>query len=359
MRVIFKTSYNQDIKLFKHNGYIFWYTLLIAGVISAPLFVDIFYIGELALIFIYAIAALSLMVLIGYTGLPSFGHAGFMAIGAFSQAYFINNGMPFLFAFLLCGAIGVIVGSLVAIPLRKMSGIYFAVATLAFAIIIENIFKQWKSFTGGIQGTPIRGIDLFGYEVVEEWQFYYICLATLIILIIFVLNLLRSHTGRAFIAIRDSEISSVCMGINVAKFKIISFGISGGIICLAGALFAHKISYITPEMFNFLLSIQILMMVVIGGLGSIHGAILGALFLGMLPQILAIAKDYLPATVGRTVGMLEFGTIGLLLIIFILFEPNGLYGRWKKIKLYLDMFPMYRKSTFKKQKTYLKTERLH
>jgi len=358
MRFIFKTEYNQDIKLFPHSGYVFWYTLLIVAVFAAPLALDVFLVGELTQIFIYAIAALSLMVLMGYTGLPSFGHAGFMAIGAFTHAYLVNSGVPFLIAFPAVGALCGIIGVLLAIPLRKTTGIYFAIATLAFAIIIENLFKEWTSFTGGIPGVPVKNVNLFGYELVNEWQFYYLCLITLVMVVLAVINLLRSHTGRALVATRDSEISAVCMGVNIDKIKVIAFGVSGVIIGLAGALFAHKMTHITPEIFTMLLSIQIVMMVVIGGLGSVHGAIFGAIALGVLPVIIAIVRDFLPSAVAQRVGLMELGIIGIILILFILFEPNGLYGRWLKIKLFMDMFPMYRRATFKRQKTYLKTERV-
>ena len=358
MRFIFKTNYNQDIILFKHGGYVFWYTVLIAATLVAPLLLDEFILGELALIFIYAIAALSLMVLIGYTGLPSFGHAGFMAIGAFTQAYLVNCGVPFLVAFLVTGVLCGIIGCLLAMPLRKTTGIYFAIGTLAFAIIVENTFKVWTSFTGGIAGTPVNKVVLFGYEFVEAWQFYYLCLIILMLVLFSLLNLLRSHTGRALVATRDSEISALCMGININKIKVIAFGISGVIIGLAGALFAHKMTYITPEIFSFLISIQIVMMVVIGGLGSLHGAVFGAIFLGFMPTFIAVVRDFLPSGIAQKVGLMELGIIGIILILFILFEPNGLYGRWLKIKLFLDMFPMYRKATYKRQKTYLKTERV-
>lgn len=358
MRFVFKTEYNQDIKLFKHSGYVFWYTLLIIAVFTAPLVLNVFMIGELSQVFIYVIAALSLMVLMGYAGLPSFGHAGFMAIGAFTQAYLVNRGVPFLVAFPMVGILCGIIGVILAIPLRKTTGIYFAIGTLAFAIIIENTFKVWNSFTGGITGVPVNYVSLFGHELTKEWEFYYLCLITMVLVILCVLNLVRSHTGRALVAHRDSEVSALCMGINIDKIKLIAFGISGVIIGIAGALFAHKMTYITPEIFSMLLSIQIVMMVVIGGLGSVHGAVFGAIALGLLPIFISIVRDFLPSAVAQNVGLMELGIIGVILVLFILFEPNGLYGRWLKIKLFLDMFPMYRKATFKKQKTYLKTERV-
>ncbi len=357
MRIIFKTHYNQDIKLFKHSGYLFWYSLLIISVLIAPLVLEEFYIGEMAFIFIYAIAGLGLMIPVGFTGLPSLGHAAFMAIGSYAHAWFISNDYPFFVSLILSGIISSVIGGLVAIPLKRMTGIYFAIATLAFAIIVEEVIVHWESVTGGLAGMAVDYPILFGFELGETWQFYFLCLAILVIVLFGTINLMRSPTGRAFIAIRDSEISAESMGIHLATYKIKSFAISGLFTGFAGALFAHRLAYLAPDAFNFLLSIQLLMMVVVGGLGTIHGAIFGAIFVGLLPQGIAIAKDYLPPVIGEFPG-LEPGLFGILLVLFIIFEPQGLYGRWMKFKLFFEMFPLYRKATFKRQKTYLKTERV-
>ncbi len=357
MRIIFKTSYLQDIKLLKHSGYIFWYGILLVAILLAPTVLEEFYIGEIAFIFIYAIAGLGLMIPVGFTGLPSLGHAAFMAIGAYAHGYFLSKGYPFILSMSLAGIIGGGIGGLIAVPLKRMTGIYFAIATLAFAIIVEETIVHWKSVTGGLGGMSVDAPVLFGFELAETWHFYYICLAVLFFVLYCTLNLTRSPSGRAFVAIRDSEISAESMGINLSIYKIKSFAISGCFTGLAGALFAHRLAFLAPDAFNFLLSVQLLMMVVIGGLGTVHGAIFGAIFVGLLPQVIAIGKDYLPPTIGEFPG-LEPGLFGIIMVLFIIFEPMGLYGRWLKFKLYLEMFPLYRKATFKRQKTYLKTERV-
>ena len=357
MRIVFKTSYLQDIKLVKHSGYVFWYGILLAAVLAAPAVLDEFYIGEMAFIYIYAIAGLGLMIPVGFTGLPSLGHAAFMAIGAYAHGYFLSRGFPFFISIALAGLLGFSVGALITIPLKRMTGIYFAIASLAFAIIVEEIIAHWKSVTGGLGGMSIDMPVIFGFELESTWQFYFLCLAVLLVVLYGTINLIRSPSGRAFVAIRDSEISAESMGINLSIYKIKSFAISGCFTGLAGALFAHRLYFLTPDTFNFLLSIQLLMMVVVGGLGTVHGAIFGAVFVGLLPQAIAIAKDYLPPSIGEFPG-LEPGLFGIIMVLFIIFEPMGLYGRWLKLKLYLQMFPLYRKATFKRQKTYLKTERV-
>lgn len=357
MRTIFKTNYKQDIKLLKHQGYVFWYVLLFVAIILSPVFLSDFYVGELSFIFIYAIASLGLMIMLGFTGLPSFGHVAFFAIGGYAQAIFLDSGVPFLISFILAGTIGAAVGGLIAVPLKRMTGIYFGIATLVFSLFVSEVAVLWKSLTNGLDGMSVGPPSLFGYELVENWQFYYLCLFVLLIVLFNTLNLLRSPTGRAFIAVRDSEVSAESMGINLGKHKIMSIAISGGFTGLAGALYAHKLSFIAPDAFSWMISIHLLIAVVVGGLGTVHGAIFGAVFIALLPQAIGIAKDYLPHSIGEFPG-LEPGIFGLILVLFLIFEPFGMYGRWLKLKLYLEMFPLYRKATFKKQKSYLKTERV-
>ncbi len=357
MRILFKTSYNDDIRLMKHGGYLFWYALLLIAAFSAPLVLDDFYIGELALVVIFAIAGLGLMVLVGYSGQVSLGHAAFLAIGAYTNALLIQAGTPFLIAFPVAGVVTALSGALISLPANRMTGLYLAIATLAFAIIVEQILVRWESVTGGFQGVAVDAPDLFGYQLWNPWEFYLLCLVVLILVILGVLNILRSPTGRAMVAIRDSEVSAQSMGVNIAKYKTVAFSISAGITGLAGALMGHKFNYLSPDTFNIIISVQLLLMVVVGGLGSVHGAIYGAIFVGALPQFLALARDILPPAIAQTPG-LEPGIFGLIMVLFILFEPLGLYGRWRKIKLYFDIFPLYRKATFKRQKAYLKTERM-
>ena len=172
-----------------------------------------------------------------------------------------------------------------------------------------------------------------------------------------VLNLLRSPTGRAFVAIRDSEISAQSMGIHLARYKTLSFALSAALAGIGGALYAHKLRFISPDQFGILQSIDLVLMIVVGGLGSVHGAFLGAIFLITMPQVIALAKDWLPPAIGQAPGLQ--GTVyGLVLIAFVLFEPLGLYGRWVKLRTWFQLFPFYRRGLFRRQKSFLKSDRL-
>jgi branched-chain amino acid transport system permease protein len=357
VRILFKTSYLDDIRLLKHSGYTRWYGILIACVLIAPLVLGEFYVGELSQVFVLAIAGIGLMLLIGYTGLASLGHGAFMAIGAYTNTYLITHGVPFLIALPVAGIVAAAAGIIVAVPANRMTGIYLAIATLAFSQIVEQVVVRWESVTRGFQGMPVPAPEILGHPLSRAWEFYYLCLAVLVLVVIGAINVTRSPTGRAMVAIRDSEISAQSLGVNLLYYKTIAFALSAFITGLAGALLGHKLKFISPDAFNIILSIQLLLMVVVGGLGSIHGAIYGAIFVGGLPQAIALMRDYLPGTIARTPG-LEPGLFGLVMILIVLFEPLGIYGRWLKIKAYFDYFPLYRRATFKRQRSYLKTERV-
>lgn len=357
MRFIFKTDYDQDIRLFKHGGAVFWYSLLIVVLLAAPLVLDRYLMSQATFVFIYGIAGIGLMLLSGYTGQISLGHAAFFAVGSYTEAILLSKGVPFLISLpisgLLAGAVGIVIG----LPALRLAGIYLAIATLAFAFIVEEILARWESVTNGTLGMLVEPITIFGVELFREWHLYYVCLAVLVLVVLGAVNLLRSPTGRAMIAIRDSEIAAQSMGVNLAKYKTIAFAISAAVTGLAGALYAHRLGYISPEAYTILLSVEFLLLIVVGGLGSIHGAIFGAVFVIVLPQAVSMLKGYMPDEIANQTGI-DAGIFGLVIVLFMLYEPLGLYGRWVKIKLYFSTFPLYRKATFKRQKSYMRTERL-
>ncbi len=357
MRYIFKTAYVQDIRLFQHPGQVFWYGLLGAALVTAPWWLPEYYVSQFSFIFIYSIVGLGLMLLSGYTGQFSIGHAAFIGIGAYAEAILQARGWPFplsiMAAMLLAAAAGVAVG----LPALRVKGIYLAIATLAFCFIVEEIITRWESVTAGNTGMPVAGITLGGFKIDSEIKFYYVALAIVVLLTLGMLNLLRSPTGRAFVAIRDSEISAESMGISLAYYKTLSFALSAAFAGVAGALYAHKLRFITPDQFTFLQSIELLMVIVIGGIGSIHGAFFGAIFFIVLPQLIVLLKDFLPAAIGQAPG-LQPTLFGCIMIAFVLFEPLGIYGRWLKIRAYFQLYPFYRRAMFKRQKVYLKAERL-
>jgi branched-chain amino acid transport system permease protein len=357
MRFLFKTRYQQDIKILKHGGQKFWFGLLAAAALVAPLLLGNFYLGEISLVMIYAIAGIGLMLLVGYTGLVSLGHAAFLAIGAYTHAILITYGVPFPLSLIIAAVFSGLIGAIVGLPAMRMTGIYLAIATLAFAFIVEHSIGHMKDLTGGFRGMAVSRPEMFGVDLGAPVAFYFVCLFVLFACLLIAINILRSPVGRAMIGIRDSEISAQSMGIDLAKTKSLAFAISAAFTGLAGGLFAHKLGYLTPDAFTLLLSIQLLLMIVVGGLGSLHGVIFGAIFIGILPQGIAIMRDSLPPAISQIAG-LEPGLFGLILVLFLIFEPLGIYGRWRKIRNFFEEFPLYRKATHKRQKSYLRTERV-
>jgi branched-chain amino acid transport system permease protein len=357
MRFIFKTDYDQDIRLFKHGGQKFWYAMLAVVLLAAPWVLSEYHLAQLSLVCIYGIVGLGLMLLTGYTGLVSIGHAAFLGVGAYAEAILAARGWPLplsiAFAMLLSAAVGVVVG----LPALRVRGIYLAIATLAFGFIVEEIITRWESLTGGNSGLSVPSADLFGWRLDSTAKFYSLTLACAALATLAVLNLLRSPTGRAFIAVRDSEISAQSMGIHLARYKTVSFALSAALTGLAGALYAHKLRFLSPDQFTVIQSIELLMMIFIGGIGSVHGAFLGALFLIALPQAIAALTPLMPAAIASAAG-LQPTVFGLMLIGFILFEPMGMYGWWFKARTWLQLFPFYRRGMFKRQKAFQRSERL-
>lgn len=357
MRFLFKTDYAQDINLFKHNGQRLWYGVLLALLVAAPFVLPEYYLSQLAFIGIYAIAALGLMLVTGFTGLVSLGHAAFLGMGAYTQAWLHGMGWPFFLSLPVAALVAAFTGVIVGLPALRVKGMYLSIATLAFGFIVEEIIARAEPVTGGNAGKMVGDLMILGVSFDDGRWFHYLVFGLLLLCVLGVLNLMRSPTGRAFVAIRDSEVSAQSMGINLARYKTTAFALSAALAGIAGALYAHKIRFLSPDQFTFLQSIELLMMVVIGGLGSVHGAIFGAAFWIAVQQAIVLAKDWLPAGFGQQTG-LQPTIFGLILVGFVLFEPLGLYGRWLKIRIFFELFPFYRKGMFRRQKSYMKSERM-
>ncbi|ALO44985.1 branched-chain amino acid ABC transporter permease [Pseudohongiella spirulinae] len=364
MRVIFKSSYDDDINLFEDRRHLIKYAILLVIALVIPWIVNSYYVGELTSVVIWALAGLGLMLIAGHTGQVSLGHAAFMAIGAFSHLALMMRGWHFVPALIASGLLTGLAGALIARPLGRMSGIYLAIATLALSIIIEDIAIVAEPITGGVAGLFAPAIDFFGYQIDRYGTpvaFYYLCLSVLVLVTLAYANLLRSATGRSFLAIRDSEVSARALGVNVARAKTIAFALSCAITGLAGALYAHLAQAVNYESFLVLISITLLLQVVIGGLGSVHGAFFGAFVVVLLPQTISITREFInsstPFSLAAYPGM-DTALFALIILLMIIYEPRGLYGLWIRLRTWLELFPLYRKGMFRRTRTYLKTERM-
>jgi branched-chain amino acid transport system permease protein len=266
---------------------------------------------------LYALLAMGLNVVVGFTGLLNLGYAAFFAIGAYAYALLnLHLGWPFWACLPLCGAVSMAFGLAVGAPSIRVRGDYLAITTLGFGEIVRIAANNLDPITGGPNG--LLGIDrpeFFGWKFsVGPRPYFYLILFLVAACAFFLFRLLDSKVGRAFVAIREDELAASCMGVPVLKVKLAAFAASSFIAGIAGAFFAAKQTIITPDSFDFVLSVLLLAMVVLGGMGNVWGAALGALALGVLPELLRGFAEY---------RMLIFG---LVMILMMIFRPQGLLG---------------------------------
>ncbi|MBP1696156.1 MAG: branched-chain amino acid transporter permease [Deltaproteobacteria bacterium] len=299
------------------NQKTYWMILVcVLPFLLAGLTQNIYYLRLFNLMVIYSFFALGLNILTGFTGITSFGHAGFFAVGAYGTALLsLKFGIPSLLAILLSSFMTALVGFAIGLPVIRISGIYLAMVTLGFAEFIKLTAINWEVVTGGPLGiSNIPFLSIFGYSFKSEKSlFLFIYLLLLIGTFIFY-RIIRSPYGQSLPAIKDDERAAQSVGIPCVKNKLVSFFISGFYSGFAGALYAHFDRFISPDIFSFDLSILVLCMVVVGGMGSILGSILGSIILVVLLEFLQPLGDY------------RLIVYGGLLMIMIMYFPQGLKG---------------------------------
>lgn len=286
--------------------------LLIGGAV-APLIFGHYGDFILASVLIYFLIALSMNVLIGMAGQISIGHAGFWALGAYGSALVVVKlGAPFPVGVLCGGLIAAFFGALVALPALRVQGHYLAIATLSFAVLVQQVLFEWESLTGGRQGLAVPRPEIFGHTFIDDGQYVFVLLAIAAACGWLVENLRRSHTGRGMLMLKASPIAAQMAGINRARHLIIAFSISAFLTGVSGALYAHLIGFLSTETFALGTSLAFLCMAVIGGLNSYAGALLGALYLALAPELFREFKDA------------QMVVYGIALILCMRFLPGGL-----------------------------------
>ncbi len=355
MRFHKKTGYAEDYRLFRDGATAAWYAAFGLALLAAPAVLPPYYLSQLVLVGIFTIAGAGLMLLCGYCGQISLGHSAFFALGAFTAVVLERHGLPFVPAFLAAGVVSAAVGLAVGLPTLRLSGMYFAIATLAAAFIVNEIIVRWANVTNGASGLSVPRIRIFGFVADTEPKLYAVVLLAAVVAMYAVRNIVRAPLGLAMTAIRDSETAAQSMGIPLMRTKLTAFGLSALFAGIAGALYAHEIRFIDPDQFTIVVSIELLVMIFIGGIGSMHGIVLGAAFIITLPQVVAVAKDLLPPAVAQQAG-LQAAVYGAVLLAFILFEPSGLFGIWRRIKHYCSQFPFHRRGSLKRARRFAKSE---
>ena len=302
----------QKPAIWKILGWIIAVIILLA----APLFLGKYTIFLLSLLAIYALVSLGLNLLMGYTGQIAAGHAGFLAIGAYFTAIIGENlqWLPCPIILLLAGIFTGAIGFLLGIPILRLKGFYIAMATLAFGVVVSEVILQWSSLTGGDDGFSVPTAQIAGFAFDSDFKLYYLIIPVTLIMTVLAKNLVNGYFGRAFIALRESEIAAQTIGIDLARYKTIAFAISAFYTGVAGGLFAYLITYLSPDAFTIELSVDFIAMIVIGGMGSILGSIIGAVILTGMQQVLAGLLD------------LQILIFGISLIVFMIFMPKGITG---------------------------------
>ncbi|MEW6615179.1 MAG: branched-chain amino acid ABC transporter permease [Thermodesulfobacteriota bacterium] len=339
----FKTSYKADMAIFQTVWIKLWMAGFIVFMIFFPFWAGPYLTYVVNLAAIATIGALGINILTGFTGQISLGHGAFIAIGAYSTAILTADaGFPFWLALPTAALITAISGLIVGGPSLRLKGLYLVMTTIAFSFIVQYVIIKWESLTRGSTGMGVPTPKIFGHAIDNDRAFYFLIIPITALALLFARNLIRTKVGRAWVAIRDRDISAEVMGVNLARYKVTSFFVSSFYAGLAGGLYAYYITDISPEHFPITLSIDYLAMIIIGGMGSILGSVFGAMFVTMLPEGIRIAADVFgtsyPVLVDRffEVKVMAFG---LAIILFLIFEPTGIYGRWIKTKIYYKSWP--------------------
>lgn len=314
-----------------------WSGILLAALAAAPYVLNAYALSFLMLILITGTGAMGLHVLTGSTGLISLGHVGFLLLGAYAYAVPVEKyALSPLIGFLMAGVVPAAASVLVGIPSLRLKGLYLAITTLAFSFIISHLIVEMSWLTNGARGIAVMRPEIFGISFESDASFAHLCLFVAMVTLFGVLNLERSRVGRAFMAVRDNDIAARTMGINLRAYKLRAFMTSAFISGIAGALFGIYLSFVSVEGFPFLMSIEALAILIVGGLGSTVGVVLGTVFIVLLPELSRVLLSLLgdAATMLFSTGANELRSMlyGLAIILFLRFEPRGLSGVWRDVK---------------------------
>lgn len=342
----FNETYDEELTIFETDfGRLFMLIGLFALFAVLPFVTSAYILYIINTIGIWAIAAIGLNLLIGFTGQISLGHGAFFGVGAYAAAILATKaGIPFVIAVPAAGAVTAFVGMLFGIPSIRLKHLYLTIATLAGQFILEYIFVQWGSLTGGAEGISVPTARLFGIDLGSDIIFFFVIFFCFVVMAWMAVNLMRTRYGRAFIAIRDNDRAAEGMGIPIFHYKLLSFGISSFYAGFAGALYAYFMMSITPEPFTLWLSVEFIAIIIIGGLGSISGSVFGSVFIIGLNEILSYGTELLMnmgASTGIAITMapLREFVYGLAIILFIIFEPKGLAEVWRIIRSSFRLWP--------------------
>jgi branched-chain amino acid transport system permease protein len=348
---VFKTSYAADLALQRVPLARLAFWVGVAALLLLPLVAGRYWLNTISLVLIAVVATIGLNILVGYAGHISVGQGAFALVGAYTVAITSARwNVPLLIGLPLAGVVSALVGAFFGIPSLRVKGLYLAIATLAAQFILEW-FVQHATWLTGLTGTiqtiymPDPAITLPGLPAIplsSDASRYYLFLTLTLAGIFYGENVFRTRIGRALIAVRDHDVAAQAMGINIFRYKVLAFTISAFYAGIAGAMTAYHLGAVTYEPFTITLSVQWLAMIIVGGLGSIPGAILGSVFLTILPiglrELLDLLRPEVPFLADRYANIRDM-LFGLVVLGFLILEPEGLYKLWRSVRDYFDRWP--------------------
>lgn len=319
-------SYKEELQLIRKPWTRIYVAIFLLFLLLAPWFAPQHLVYVASIIWIYTIGVQGQNLLIGYTGQISFGQAGFLAIGAFTFGHLSRFGIPWPISLFLGGLAAGIFGIFVGFPSLRLKGPYLAIATLGFGVAVYQVFVNSELLSGGRMGLLITKLSPpFGLSAVVFNYYFNFLIALLFTLLTY--NIISSFMGRAFIAIRDNDIAAEVLGVNLTRYKLLSFAVSSFYTGIQGGLFGMFMGYLEPNMFTFMEALTLFVAVIIGGLASVEGSIMGAAFVILVPQVFSAYRELVPVVFGITI------------LLVLIFEPLGLNGRWLKMRMYFRNWP--------------------
>ena len=350
-------DYGDDLRLFPS-----WLSRAGLGVLAVlwivlPMQIGDFQLSVLNRAGIFAIGALGLNLLTGYAGQVSLGHAFFMAVGAYTWAHFGGEqNLPLLVWLPIAGVIGALVGALIGPFALRLRGNYLAIVSLGLVFIGIHIWNNFESVTGGFNGVSgsraarigpldFTALNIGGTKYSVEQGYFWLIWIVVALAALAMKNVVRSRPGRALQAIRDRDVAASVIGVSLTRYKVSAFAVSSAMAAMCGALFGSYYGYVSPDQWNLLLSIQFIAIIIVGGVGTVFGAVVGALFIAGAPLMIEQYSSSIPLVsfltkqADMTVATLNQLLFGLVIILFLILEPRGLAGLWFRLKTYFKTWP--------------------